>query len=617
MMNLRLLSLRTRLRQRARLLAALPFVLLPFASPADVLHTLDSDPLNGTITFEAGGDAITITDAQGQSRSVNLLNIERIELGNETNEPVVVADGNLLLVHNDHATSNQRVTESIELRAGLHRIVIPYWQGEGAYELAATVTGPGVDGTVSLGATNLRSFLNSNQETDSSPGIDAEGYRLPEMSLDEMGDHQMIRRARYELLVSDNPGQMRLASMTTRRQGTTSTISTQIVTDPDVGFGLVFNAYFIAEFDGEYTFSLRSNDGSQLYFGDVDEFVVRVAADETAIESPWRAELRNRGIARGEVVGIADQVLTMSLPLVAETGLETRIGLSHIVALWSQTVDPQALNRGNETPGQDTLYFLDRDNANQVLSFPGRIIAFDDAQVQFFYNGQVRQINRDRVVGMVFDHSDRPDPPATGFHQTLRYNSSGQVLPCRIESIGDELVVQLVGGERMTMPRAGLTTIGFENGLRADLTQIEPTAEEAIPYFGLRMPHRVGTNFSGGAVRLADDNAYERSLAVHSLSRLHYRLDRPCERLRASFGLMVPGGNQGNVTARVRGDGEVLWEQADITIDSGVIEIDVPLAGVERLVLEVDFGEGQGVGDRAAWCNPTLIYDAQPEGDNP
>jgi len=177
----------------------------------------------------------------------------------------------------------------------------------------------------------------------------------------------------------------------------------------------------------------------------------------------------------------------------------------------------------------------------------------------------------------------------------------------------ERVVFELIGGSQVEAPREALSLLRCENGRRMELTQIEPTGEEAIPYFGLSIPSRIGTNFSGQPVRLFDQNRYDRAIAVHSKSRLYYRLDRPCERFRAVFGLMDPGGSLGNVTARVIGDGQVLWEQENITAQTGVIQVDVPLAGVERIILEVDFGQGQDVGDRAAWCNPQLIFERQAQ----
>ena len=83
------------------------------------------------------------------------------------------------------------------------------------------------------------------------------------------------------------------------------------------------------------------------------------------------------------------------------------------------------------------------------------------------------------------------------------------------------------------------------------------------------LPHRVNSSFAGKPIVLYNEKTYERGLAVHSKSRLHYKLENPCERFQATFGLMSPGGKLGNVTARVLGDGKVLWEQANVTAETG------------------------------------------------
>ena len=171
----------------------------------------------------------------------------------------------------------------------------------------------------------------------------------------------------------------------------------------------------------------------------------------------------------------------------------------------------------------------------------------------------------------------------------------------------------MIGGSQASPPRDVVRAIRIENGRRIDLTQVAPNAEEAVPYFGLKLPHKLNTNFSGKPIVLYDEKTYERGLAVHSKSRLHYKLKPNCERFQATFGLLNPGGKLGNVTARILGDGKVLWEQDDITATTKPIDIDVPLKGVERLILEVDFGQGQDVGDRAAWVEPRLIYASEGE----
>lgn len=583
---------------------------------ADVVHTLDDKPVGGQLTIEPGETSAKVTDDQGNAKTIDLMDIDEVRFGEDL---VVVRGGDLLLIRNDHANSTNREKATIKLRAGLHRFVVPYWQGGGTHNLSLKVSGPGMPGEIELNGDLMRCFRNEDDVVDASPGIDEKGYRLPELAL-EAGDdrRRFLSRARYRYYVGDESMPFKnmsvLGQMNLKRSGTTTAIDTGLVTEPQTYLGLVFEGFFRAEKDGDYTFALSSDDGSQMYFGEVLQFQAGNLGGESAGPTPWRAEFVGGGVALGEISTLADQTLTMSLNLGDEQPADTALGLSRISAVWDTRVGKDQFNRENEPADEDTVYIRDKDNPEQIRSVSGEIVGLSDEALTFVFRGKERSITRDRVVGLVLAHAERPKGPKPGFHQMLRLRT-GQLLPGKIVSIGDRVVLDLIGGGRIDVPRIAASTMRNVNGRRIDLTRVEPTAEEAIPYFGLAMPYRVNQSFTGGAIRLYDEQIYERGLAVHTKSRLHYKLERPAEAFRARFGLMDPGGRMGNVTARVIGDDKVLWEKTDITADSEAIDVLVKLTGVKRLVLEVDFGKGQNVGDRAAWCNPQIIYAEaqQPE----
>jgi len=579
---------------------------------ADIVQAIDDPALGGKVALQPGADTLTVTDEQGKKQQLRLVDLDEIRFGEDL---IVVKSGDLLLIRNDRAQTMNRETAKIKLRAGLHRIVVPYWQADQQYGLSLKVSGPGINGEPELGGDHLRCFRKSDETVDPSLGIDPEGYRLPEMALDVKDDRRrFLFRARYRFYVGDdsmpfeNVGVLRRMSL--KRSGSTTAIDTGVVTEPNRHIGLVFEAFFVAEQDGEYNFALTSDDGSQLYFGEVERF----QADEMGVNAgptPWRMTLKNDGEARGEIVRIADDAVAAKLPLGDETPASASIALSQVGSVWDTRVDPATIKRDNEPADQDTIYFRDKQQPDQIISVNGKIAGLSEEALSFVFRGATRTLSRDRVVGLVFNDADRPAAPAPGFHQSLRFRT-GQVLPCKVTAIGERVAFELLGGGTADAPRGALISLRCENGRRVDLTTVPPTAEEAIPYFGPSIRARVNASFEGGPVVLYDEKTYERAIAVHSKSRLYYKLERPCQRFRASFGLMAPGGRLGDVTARVIGDGEVLWEQADITAATGIVNVDVKLAGVERLVLEVDYGQGQHVGDRAAWCNPELIYADAP-----
>lgn len=587
-------------------------IALALPAPSDIVHTIDQGKLGGVVTLASGADTLTLTDDQGNAQDIRLIDLDEVRFNVDAKQPQAAEQ---LLIDNDQGAKTQRKVVKVKLRAGLHRITLPYWQASGDHLLTINVAGPATNGQLEPGSNLLRCFRNTDDDADPSAGVDEQGYRLPELELKVADDRRrMLTRARYRLYTGDEsapPNSVRsIAGMQLKRSGTTSAINTGMLNEHNEHVGLVFDAFFKADKDGEYTFILRSNDGSQLYLGQVEKFTSTTLGDP-ALHTPWHAELAHNGRALGELKAIANETMTFHVPLVSDV----TIALSHTRAVWDRKADKTSINRDNEPGNEDTVYLRDKNDDKIIRSVSGKISSLDETNLTFVFRGKERAITRDRVVGLVFKHESRPKPESLGMHQVLELQG-GQVLPARVKSIGDHIAFDLMGGGQATPPRAVVSAMRVENGRRIDLTQVKPSAEEAIPYFGLKLPYKVNTDFAGKPITLYNEKTYARGLAVHSKSRLHYKLRTNCERFQATFGLLNPGGKLGDITARVLGDGKVLWEQDNITAATKAIEIDVLLKGVERLILEVDFGQGQDVGDRAAWCNPRLIYAIQ-EQDQP
>lgn len=581
-------------------------------SLADIVHTIDLGQLSGNASLESGSDTLTLTDRAGQAKQLKLIDLDEVRFNVD---PKPAKRSALLLIDNESEFGGQQKQAKIKLRKGLHRITVPYWQKDGTSHLFVYVSGPGINRRVELGAKHLRWFRHKNAKVEPSAGMDAQGYRLPEFAHEVASNQQwMLIHTNYRLYTTDKkvfPTSVRhIASMQLKRSGTTSAINTAVLGRQKHNVAVVFDAFFKADQDGEYQFTLVSDDGSQLYFGQVDDFVSK-SLSEPNIHDPWQADLAHHGRALGQLKSIADETLTFHVPLISDM----TISLSHTRALWLKIVDPDKLNRENEPDNEDTVYLHDKNDPTIIRSVSGKIIGLDEQSLTFAFRGKERTITRGRIIGMVFKHASRPVPESPGIHQVIEVQG-GQRLPAKIRSMTDHVAFDVIGGGLLTPPRAVVSAMRIENGRRIDLTRTMPNAEEAIPYFGLKLPYKVNTNFSGKPIVLFDEQTYERGLAVHSKSRLHYKLKPNAQRFQATFGLMAPGGKLGNVQARVLGDGKTLWAQDDITPATKPIRVDVDLKGIQRLILEVDFGKGQDVGDRAAWVDPRLIY-ASPEGGQP
>ncbi|MFI4860831.1 MAG: NPCBM/NEW2 domain-containing protein [Phycisphaerales bacterium JB063] len=600
-----------RLRGRrwlAALLAAATTLALTAHAPADIAQSIDQGDLSGAATVNDQGQ-LTITPTQGEPQTLGLADVHRIVLGDD----LVIRSGDLLLL-DANQPQNPTVSATIKLRAGLHHIVLPYWQGTGDRQFELHVAGPGMPGG-EVPSTHFYCYRDADAQPEPSIGFDEQGFRRPELSLSALEDNDNLRRRiRYTYLVGDGSGRWEdmsaFSNMEHKRGGVAGGITYRMAGQSE-HFGLMFAGFIRVDQDGEYTFSLTADDGARLYFGQQDQFS---AALPPSVEAPeWSAVLSTSDTTRltGKLDRLSEDTVTFTVPVNEGRDLALTLALSQLAELWAIDADLSRIDRSDESEIEDTAYVLDRNNPDNVLTVPGTLVGLDAEQLHFEYRGQVRHINRDRVLGLILNSADRPQAPAPGYHQTLHLKT-GQVIPGTLLALdAQQITFALTGApqdaDAITLPRGDVSMIRNELGRVLDMTAIEPTAVEDIPFFSHVIPYRTNVAFDGEAIRLFDGNEYARGFAVHSRNRLYYRLDGNYTRLSAGVGLLKPDGRLGNITARVLGDGKVLWEQDNITADSGRVDVDVDLTGVQRVILEVDFGAGQNVGDRAAWVEPQLI----------
>jgi len=103
-----------------------------------------------------------------------------------------------------------------------------------------------------------------------------------------------------------------------------------------------------------------------------------------------------------------------------------------------------------------------------------------------------------------------------------------------------------------------------------------------------------------------DTHSYEKGLALHSQTKLSYRLTREFERFAAVAGIDDRYRLDGNVTLTISGDGKQLLSEN--LAGSKQVNIDLDLRGVRRLEILVDYGEDKvGYGDYLNLCNARLM----------
>ncbi len=122
-----------------------------------------------------------------------------------------------------------------------------------------------------------------------------------------------------------------------------------------------------------------------------------------------------------------------------------------------------------------------------------------------------------------------------------------------------------------------------------------------------------GRNVSAGGNPIRIQGvAYERGFGGHSLGCLTIKLDGKATRFIAKVGIDDETGSSGRAEFRVVGDGKTLWKSGDITGKDPAKQVSVPLDGVKKLDLMMDFGSDGHYGhDHMDWAMARIEYSGK------
>ncbi|MBI1374186.1 MAG: hypothetical protein GC159_15825 [Phycisphaera sp.] len=383
-------------------------------------------------------------------------------------------------------------------------------------------------------------------------------------------------------------------------------------------WGVVIDGYIEVPDDGFYTFYLTSSAGARLYVGTPEALPAKpaIVTSGGSDDTPTHHVLLAGGEAlRGSVISWNDTGLTISPSFAREQ--RVHVDVANLRELWltsDQSVEKAARESlvGGAAEDEDTALVRKDD---KHVAVRGRALGIDGDSLRFEYAGEERKLKLDRVAGIVFATHGKADVAgdSTGgaFHQVLLFKS-GDALAGRWTGVADggrAIVFSLGEGSEVTLPTDVLRQIRFVNGRVLYLSDLDPASVEQTPFFDRVTPWRRDTTLDGGKIRIGG-RAYERGVSMHARTVLQYDLAGAYETLRSVVGFEEPAGRLGRAIIRVSGDGKTLWESLDAKGAAPPVAVEVSVAGIKRLTLEVDFGAGQDVGDRVVFADAQLVRKA-------
>jgi hypothetical protein len=206
------------------------------------------------------------------------------------------------------------------------------------------------------------------------------------------------------------------------------------------------------------------------------------------------------------------------------------------------------------------------------------------------------------------------------------YHSAGEALPepiCEVSAIGGTRLsvrsVRLSDGQFKIVTTAGASLtfqadqaseLDFSAGKVRYLSDLETETAEYTPFFATKEPLPVLMDFfrlrqdvglEQGPLKL-DGKTFRKGLAVHSRSRLAYRLPGEFNRLTAVVGIDDNVREGGNARLEIKGDGRSLW-QGTVRGTEPAQNVDIAVAGVRRLEIIVDYGDDLDIADHVDLCD--------------
>lgn len=569
-----------------------------------VVVTAEGQRLAGVLSLSGDG-SISVKPADGDASVFALGDLERVLLRPDLSP----GKADIQLINNDGVHTSQTTSQSIKLKAGLHRVTIAYWQQSGPQDLRLEYQGPDIGRQVVTGSVLFN--VRDEAEPPVSPGFDAQGFRIPE------NPEAPRPRMRYRFMTGDdtaNWGTVEVfSSLTQKRTGTTDQISLRVANETS-NFGILFSGYIKIAADGEYTFHLTSDDGAVMWLGKDPPLMSTLGQGATdPATRPWKVVLTDQGRIAGKLTEWT-QTLGLDVPH-GEATLALRIPRERVQSLWAEGYATP--DRLGEAQNEDHAYIARQPEGQplEVRRVSGKAVGIEGNELLFEFRGEQRRIAMDKLVGVVFAPPAAAGPRSRSF--SLRFDLlAGHVLPGSWKSLDEQNVtLTTTWGQDITVPTSSIAQVRMIGGRLIYLADSEPDDIRQTPYFDRVLPVRRNQSIGGMPLEIYQGGFHSRGFAVAGRTLLHFNLGGSFERLLVDVGLHKPEGELGDVDIRVVGDGRVLFERKGLTAADPPVAIDLELTGVNQLTLETDFGGGQDVGDRVVWGDPRVIRERQPTSE--
>ncbi|HAH44103.1 MAG TPA: hypothetical protein DCM07_04475 [Planctomycetaceae bacterium] len=500
-------------------------------------------------------------------------------------------------------------TAKVKLRKGLHRFTLPYYHSVGLAKLEIQVSGPGMK----KAEVPKDQLFRVNAEVREIPSreyqVDEAGFRLP------VKIEKPEKYIAYRLMEWSHPVDVKsvddLKAVPVKRYGASPRLAL-LSRRSAINFGFVFEGLIQIPQDGEYEFAVETdkNSKAKLYIGAYPSELYKQAKSNKSFG--WKVTFSQSGSLTGTLKEWNDTGIHFQIPA-AEKEIDLTLKPGAVHELWKiqeDTKQTKTVDRKGESKTEDSAYVTTQDG--NVHRVSGEVVGMNEQSLLFQYQGQQREVNLDRVVGLVLQ-KNRVKPESKLALQSLMTLIGNTQIPGVVEwNEGATASITMPWGDRFSINKDYLESVKTVNARSVSLVEIQPDSVTQVPFFNQQYPYQINKSLIGQPLKIGTQS-FSKGICVHARTVLVYQLGKNFEKFQTSPGLQAETGALGNVAVKVMADQKILFENPEFTSATKTESLDLDVTGCETLTLVVDFGKNQDVGDRFVWGNPRLIRKSPKE----
>lgn len=338
-----------------------------------------------------------------------------------------------------------------------------------------------------------------------------------------------------------------------------------------------------------------------------DLLQLQITGQETSAATnsgPIEIELRDGSRLRGTDLTMTNDTLQLQHPVLHEIRFPR--DAVHSVRLQPDEAPVRAAWRDLISRAKKQDYLVVR-KGDVLDHLDGVVGALTEDSLKFLFDGDQIDVKRPRIFGWIY-----ADVPAGKSSPSIRVELGPQdvlnVTAVRWSASGWEL--ELPGQKPIRVETTGPRSFDFSAGKVVYLSAMEPRDVEQVHFWGnpeFPFPYQRDRNLFGQPLRVGT-RTFARGLALHSKTRLVYRLGGDYRKLTATVGLDPelepqpdPKATVNRAQLVIRGDRKVLWD-SEVKAGDPPLALDVSVSQVIELEILVDYGPGisyeRDVGDR-------------------